>query len=507
MKATANQWALLLDQLEKQVVGGQHLEVKEALQELSLTHIPDDLKGAFAELAWRSSEHLTSLKILSKTVFPENELASQPTDREKFIYATALGNLGAAEEAIQMFDTIDADAEPEVWLRKSLAHFRVWNYPPTITFLKKFIAQKSLPDYRRLIGQVNLAAALIVDGQYAEAEDLLVDIQSQCEKNQYLLLLGNSYELRAQIYFFQKDYPKSLSHLAKSAELLKNQGGEFLLYCEKWKVLCEAFQNKSDHTIQAIHKLRQKAFEQSHWETIRDCDLFESILTDNEELARKVILGTPFEYYRQRARRHLGKNILPRGHFHWLLESNPQPDQEIFHFNPYQVQNKTEALHSKPQLLALFEALTMDFYKPNHIGLLFQRIYKDEKFNAFTSPNRILGLIRRLDQWFEEQKVPLRVRMKKSEFILQALEGHKVQILVQRGKTLSKKEGDLTKLRELFRDRSFTSQHVADQMQISKASAQTLLQQALAVRIVIKHGTGRSTVYSLARRQRKGKAA
>lgn len=502
-----NQWTTLLDQLEKQVVEGQHLAVKRAFHALQLSHIPDDLKGAFAELAWRSSEHIVSLKILSKTIFPENEFASGPTDREKLIYATALGNLGAVNEALQLFDTIEAQAEPEVWLRKSLVHFRVWNYPPTIAFLKKFLAQENLADYRRLIGQVNLAAALVVDGQFTKAEDLLADIQSQCEKNQYLLLLGNSYELRAQIQFFQKDYEKALSLLEKATELLKNQGGEFLLFTEKWQVFCHAFKTNNEVSLQLLRDFRLKASEQSQWETVRECDLFESLLTNNDDLARKVILGTPFEYYRQRARRVLGKNILPQGGFHWFLESHAGPNQDAFLFNPYEVQNDAEALHTKPQLLALFEALTMDFYKTSHIGLLFQRIYKDEKFNPFTSPKRILKLIKRLDQWFEEHQVPLRIQMKKSEFALKAREGHRIQVFVQRGKTLSKQEGNVTHLREIFKDRSFSSQNVADKLQISKASAQNLLQQALTDGMIIKRGSGRGTTYALAPRNRKKMAA
>lgn len=500
------QWPELLQQLEKSVVEGQHGEVKKTIHKINPTHVPPRFAAPLAELAWRISEPLITLKLLNHIMFPENEFSEGPNDREKFIYATALGNLGAVNEALKIFDSIDSKKEPEVWLRKSLAQFRVWNYPAAIPLLENFLSQQNLPPYRHVIGQVNLAAALVTNGQYEQAAALLKAVQTECETNNYLLLLGNCLELQAQIHFFQQNYEKSMAQLNQSLALLRNQGGEFYLYSEKWKVICEAFQNPQESSLVALQAFRQKALDSSHWEIVRDCDLFEAVLRKDEILARKVILGTPYDFFRQRARRLLGQKILPQGYFHLCLGSATQ-DSDAFLFDPYQVQDDKEGLHSKPQLLALFEALTMDFYKPSHIGLLFQRIYKEEKFNPFSSPKRVLSLIKRLDDWFQEHRVPLRVRMKKSEFGLISENGRPVKILIQRAKTLSKQEGNLSYLRDSFKDRSFSSQHVSEKLSISRASAQTLINQAIEQGHITKHGTGRGTTYALVPRNRKKVAA
>ncbi len=499
-------WLKFHVELEKQVVESQHLAVKNSLHDLNFGQIPREHVAPLAELAWRISEPLLTLKLLNKIIFPENEFEQDATDREKFIYATALANLGAVDEALELFSAIRSENEPELGLRKALAHFRTWNYRAARPLLQEFVQQPGLPPYRHLIGQVNLAAALVTDCQFEVAKNLLSEIEATCEKNNYLLLLGNCFELQSQIYFFQKDYDTALGLLEKSLRLLEKQGGEFHLYAEKWKVICLAYQKRDAPSLEALRAFRQKALQVAHAETVRECDLFESCLTQDENMFRKVILGTPFEFYRQRARALYGRNLSAQGQFHWQLGSNAE-NQTPFIFRPYDVQAGGESLHQKSLLLALFEALTVDFYRSNHIGLLFQRIYKGEKFNPFSSPTRVLSLIKRLDHWFTEQKVPLRVQMRKSEFALIANENRSVQVLVQRAKSLSKQDGHISRLRELFKGRSFTSKLVAEKLEISKDSAQSLLLQAVQESLLVKRGTGRATTYMWAPRNKKGAAA
>ncbi|MGZ5279104.1 MAG: hypothetical protein ACXWC9_04135, partial [Pseudobdellovibrionaceae bacterium] len=141
MGKTPIDWPQIIAELEKQVVEGQHVQVKKSIHQINPKHIPRNFAGPLAELAWRISEPLLTLKILNKLIFPENELAFAPTDREKLIYATALANLGAVDEALQLFESINSQKEPEVFLRKSMAHFRVWNYKNPIPFLKEFLNQ------------------------------------------------------------------------------------------------------------------------------------------------------------------------------------------------------------------------------------------------------------------------------------------------------------------------------------------------------------------------------
>lgn len=496
-------WSDLLEGLEKKIVEGQHLDVRESLDSLDLNSVPREFAARLAELASRSGRDLTTLKILNTYVFPKNELAETPSDREKFIYAMGLSNVGAVQEAITIFDSIDEKAMPEVLLRKALAQFRIWNYKEAILNLQNFLTAKAVTPYQHLIGKVNLAAALIVEGSYDQGEQLLAEIQEECRRQNYLLLLGNTYEMLGQIHFFRQKFDEGLTALNESHALLKAQGGEFLLYTEKWQTLCHAFQNRREVSValSSVQALREKSLALCHWETVRECDLFLAILSENEDLCRQVIFGTPFEFYRQRARRLFGKNLLSQGTLH--LQLGDTTSTCVQSFSPFETQKGGESLHGKPQLLMLFQALTLDFYRPSHIGLLFQRIYKDEAFNPFSSPARVLSLMKRLNQWFSDQQVPLKVRMKKSEFSLTAVDGASVQVLIHRAQTLTKQSGHLKTLKALFKDKTFSAQLVADKMKISKTSAQSLLGQAIDEGAILKIGTGRGTSYVFASKSRK----
>lgn len=509
MKLTKFIWDQFCDELNNKVVQGLHNDVKTALTDLNVKKIPREHAFTLAEIAWRVSEPLLTLKILHDLIFPENTFSQPATAKEKMTYASALANLGATTDALTMLNQIDHSQEPEVLLRKAIANFKSWNYAASVPLLKEFISHPDVSAYKRLIGKVNLAAALINQSEFDAARLLLKGIQTECETQSHFLLLGNCFELLAQVEFYELRFESALSLLEKALLHLKNQAGDFSMYAEKWTLICLCFQNQKSPNqfsvaLENFRALRNQALNLRHWETLREYDLFSAILTRDENLIRKVIMGSPSEHYRQRARRLFGNAVIPLGHYHYTLGSKSNA-QEVF--DPYAQQKDKEALYEKPMLLALFEALTQDFYQPSHIGALFQHIYKHEKFDPNTSPDRVLKLIKRLNLWFVAQSVSLRVRLKKSEFCLIAHDDHQIQILISKGKKLSKNGGQIHQLKRLFRDRTFSAQHVADKLNMSRGSARSLITQALKTGQIVKTGTGRATTYRLKSKYVKGLAA
>ena len=491
--------------LEKSVMEGQHHEVKKILNGIQVKSIPRSHSCQFSEIAWRISYPIYALKVLHPIIFPENSFREPASDKEKINYASALVNLGAIDEAIEIFDSIDSAKEPETLLRKSFAYFKKWNYQGAMPWLTEYANHKDLAPYKRVIGKVNMAAALIEQGEWDKAQSLLAEIEIECRKNSHLLLLGNSLELQAQIQIFQKHYDEALPLLEEAKSHLQNQRGSFSLFVEKWSIICRCLKGELA-SIEDLIELKNKALEISNWETVRECDLFVAIVTQNEELAKRVLLGTPSEFYRQRVRRLFGKHLVARGNYFLTLGSVSEASS-MKTFSPYDIQKDGKALHNKPQLLALFEALTMDFYKPSHIGLLFQRIYSEEKFNPFTSPNRVLILIKRLNQWFMGHELPIRVHIKKSEFALISYGQHPVQVLVQRANKLSKDVGNILQLKTLFAGRTFSAAQVSEKMKISRSSAKRLIDQAVKAGRVSQRGSGRPAVYQIVSRQVKRSAA
>jgi hypothetical protein len=259
---------------------------------------------------------------------------------------------------------------------------------------------------------------------------------------------------------------------------LKDQGGFYELYAEKWTLIARCLKSSAPEDLKSLQALREKAFALGHWNTVRECDLFEGLISQNGELIRKVVMGTPYEPYRRRVRKLFGTKIIAKGQFQLLLKAeNASAEQEAIIFDPCQKGAAPEALHEKALLFSLYNALTEDFYHPASLGILFQKIYPEEKFNPYTSPARVLQLLRRLDRWFSDNGHPIQVSFKKSEFRL--VSSRNVYLTVQRGAALTATEGKIIELKNHFSTRTFSTNEVCEVLGISKSSANRLLKEAL----------------------------
>jgi hypothetical protein len=488
-------WSQTFAAIEASVVAGQHEQARQLLKTVNPKLIPREWVPRYARLANRVHYALYALKALHRLIAPENKLSATPaTDAEKMIYAYALCLLGAIDEALEIFSTINTKSQPEAAFLKALTYFRRWNYAESIPVLNEYLANESLQPYRRLLGEINLIAAHVSNGEFDQALALAPGVESACREGNYRLLQGNCHELKAQAHFFKRNYEQALQELLMAESLLQGQQGLCLLFVEKWKILCELFKAPSDENSEELQSLQKKALALDDHETVRECDLFRAIVQNDLELLRKVIMGTPSESYRKRARTLYGKAFRQLGHFTWVLEGKDSSSEgNAFKFDPYKKQKGKAALYETQHLLALFEALTMDFYRPMHLGGLFKKVYPEEKFNPYTSPDRVLQLLKRLDSWFEQQQVPLSVQFKKSEFRL-AAKG-RVEISIQRGKKLSSKASRWSEVRSVFTGQTFSTAQVCAVLELSSSAAQRLIKQGLAEGLIMSSGRGRGVTY------------
>lgn len=491
-------WENKLAELESLVVAGEHDACRNQLDSFLPIHISRELAPKLAELATRVHHSIFAMKVLYQYIFPEFPSSLPATAHEKSVYANALLNLGAASEAIELLETVDSVAVPEVLIQKSLAHFKDWNYSKSIPLLETFTTAPNVLPYRKVVGQVNLSAAYICLSRWSEATEVLHAVEKQCVASGYHLLLGNCYELQAQVQFFQKNYDAAISFLEKSIELLKNQKGLYLIFVEKWMTICRCFQSPTPENMQRLHEVRGKANLEYRWETVRECDLFESILNQDQALIHKVMMGTPSESYRERARKLFGKTPRRNGPYLFLIAGTDTPANPRV-FNPYQAGPKGERLSEKAYLLALFGALTLDFYKPSYLGSLFKVLYPDEKFNPETSPARVLQLLKRLDLWFQQYDWPLYVHFKKSEFSIKSRES--IAITVQRGKEITDFEIKQTEVKKAFAGRTFTAHQLSAALGLSKTTTNQTIKRLLAEGSLISGGKGRGIFYQFTTRK------
>lgn len=504
---TTLDWQSLHAELQSLVVGGHHAKCREILEQYHPQKIPRMWAYPLADLAVRAHFPLFALKALHSSVLQGNAFGAPATHQERMTYARALYHLGAVEDSIEILQSVDAKREPDVLFLRACASIFNWNYLAAIPDLKMYLRSKEVAPYRRVVAKVNLAAAYVNIGAWTEAEIWLTEIQNECEAQSYTLLLGNTLELRSQVELFQGRFASALSFLEKAQVLLEKQGALYSLYVEKWQAVCHCLQAPTIENLLRLKAVRKKALEVGHWSTIRECDLFCAIATQDEQIIRKVIMGTPSEFYRQRARKLFKTDLVFRGQYKWKIKGDVAVDHAMT-FNPYRkIPGRRVALYEKPMLLSLFEALAGDFYQPSHISLLFKKIYPAEKFNPFSSPARVLQLLRRLDHWFKDNEIPLRVRFKKSEFCLRSIGD--VFVIVQRGKDLaqqSSKYRQLADLRLLLKNKSLSVEKICRHLDISESSARRLLKQGLLAGQIKKMGVGRSTVYLAGSTRQKSEA-
>ncbi len=487
-------WNELYKKLDLLIKDGKHEEVRKILDSENPKNISRDFAAQFGDLAFRSHLPMFTLKVLHPYIHPENTFSTPATDREKMVYATAIFSLGAVHDSLAILNDIDPNQEPEANFYKALAHVCEWNYAGSIQYLQAYIESEKTPPYRKLVGNVNLAAAHVTLENWNLANQILDETIAECEKNSHGLLIGNCLEIKSQIEFYQGRYEEALNLLKQAAIYLGGQQGRYSMLVDKGVTLSQLFQLRQPENLKALEAFRARALELGHWDSIRDADLFEAIFSKDEMLGRKIIMGTPSEYYRQRVRKLFGENFKSNGQYWWYLGGPDLSSQTTLQFDPYQ------HLSEKPMLLNLFDALTCDFYKPANIGALFQKIYPDEKFNPFTSPSRTLQLLRRLDKYFVEKKIPLRVIFKKSEFQLTSLEN--IFVLVRRGKPISASVAKVLKLKDYFAGKSFTPAKASAALNVSKSSIHKVINEALADGGLVKDGFGRSVTYRFTRQKR-----
>lgn len=515
-----------LTQLDQFIKNGNHDECRRLLNHYNPKKIPRRIAVNIAELAIRINDPTYALKVLEDILFPERSFLIPATNKEKILYSKALATLGAIKAALDILKNINPNEEPEALFHRATNYLYHWDYITALPLLQQYCSLDNITPYRRLVGKVNLAAIYINTKKWDLAHEFLTGIKLECEQNNYSLLLGNTFELMAQIDIYQGHYDQATPKLEKAYNLLKDQGGFYTLYVEKWMTLCRCLKFKNSPEIEQLRHVRAKAQALGHWNTIRECDLFEAILTENEALIKKIIMGTPSEYYRQRARHYFGKNIIFLGQYklhlypivnNQFLKNSPldfktqsSADKNSLNnltdipiFDPYLSSSYQKSLYRKPMLLALYGALTIDFYQPQTLGTIFELIYPHEKYNPFTSPHRILQLLRRLNKWFTDHNCPLRINFNKNEFKL--ITTQEIQIVIYRSKKVSSTTQILYELKQSFKDNAFSINDAIEVLKISKSAAERLLKKAYQEKKISKDRNKFGVIYRLAKRKNNSK--
>jgi len=504
MNEAARKYSVDISALDQLIRDGQLGLAREQLLAINIKSIDRNQILEVANLARRLNMPKLMIKFLKPIVRSPLERQAPATDSEIALYATALSRLGVFAEAEKLLKGLDGKKLPEVHLYHAMNDMFQWDYVSPIPNLKKYVQSKSISDYERLVGYVNIAASYIWNMQWEKGRETVHTIQAEISRSadprSHRLIHGYSFELLAEMSILQKEFKDADVYLSQAQEILQGSKSRYEFFIKKWKTISETLQSTDlPKNLVQLRTVRDEAIELKDWETYRDCEFYEAVALRDSNLFLKVYHGTPYHSYRVRVSKIFQPDLSLSKKVMWnlspdliiktiaLVSSSENP--------PLKLQAELfQQLESKPLLENLFSLLCRDYYRPLAFGSLVSQLYPNEYFNPESSPQKAWQIIDRLRDWFKEQNLPLDIQIHEETCRLIALQP--CQIPIQEIQDLNASEDrQLIKLKSHFKDRPFGAQEVSDHLGISKRSAQKLCQTALQSKKIVQTSAGRTTRY------------
>jgi len=485
-----------LTEIEALIRSGEFTHAKSSLLKIKVTRrMPPEHRVRFANLARRLGLPNVSLRALARFVRPDANSPLKATPAEVAEYAASLIRVGGVSEAHWLLDTLNPRENIEALLFKSFAYFSQWDYASAIPLLRNYLTSASLTPYQRAVGPANLLAALV----YEKNSDAETEIQQQLietEEARNNLLFVNALISLVEKRIVETNWDEATALLQKAAKLTDGHSSLEGLFVEKWEALLQAYrQGGAPSTLRPVELVRKKALLMKHWETIRNCDLHEGLLTKNTELLAKVYYGTPYASLRQKIVNEAKPFFKPEPFYEWQLFGNkgravPHEINLSTHGGLSEIGLKTGS--QSALLLMLF---TTDFYRPLRLATIFSAIHSQEIFNPFTSPVRIYQSISRLNRDFKELKLPLSIEGGEHGYAMTALRDCRIHI-GNTSQSFDKLHAKLAAIRSVCGTDSFTAFQAARALGVSRWTAIRILREAIATGEITKVSQGTASKYA-----------
>lgn len=439
---------------------------------------------ALATLCRRAGLSGHSIRLLFPYVRPKARNPIAPEPQEIAEYAASLIRLEATHEAENLLRSIAESGVPEVSLYQAFARIHVWDYASAEKYLRKFLSHPIAPPYLKTIAQVNLAAALIFQ-ENSGSKALLESLLEETARTGNSLLHGNCLLLSAQAALTAGNFQPAQEFLDQGEQLLDQQGKSresndaFLL--RKWRTILKLKAGDSE----SLAALRQEARVRRNYETLRDLDYHEALVSNSRELWTKLYFGTPYDSYRKRILKSVELTTLPKT-YHWISEFETAPT-----VRPRRFIDPTGDLKPGQVLHRLYEALCSDFYKPQSAVALFTKVFPGEIYNPLTAPNRVHQALKRL-------RVKVGVREFGGVFYLDPgpKKGLKIRCLQE---TTLPRSLELVRqfVSEKFGRIPFQARDLAGHLALGRSSRAELLAELVSRGHLLKLGSGPRTRYQL----------
>ena len=474
----------LLDAIDQLIRKGQIAEAWKRIQGFKPSDLSREQRLQLADYSRRAQEPLFALKVLNKVFKDHLEGIDQVTNDEVVTYSGCLTKLGLFREAESWIEHLGTSRHPEYFNLMARIQISCWDHSPAVKNLKTYL--KSLDDqsYSHLVGSLNLCVSQITIGKFADAEKTLASIQHRAKQQEHQLILGNSFELLAQIQINKKEYEQARQSLETSQNLLGRRKNVWSFFTRKWELLIALNSSGWNSETQFLaENLKKEAVDGQYWEDVREVDRLISKFSENKDLLLKLYFGTRFQGYKNRLLKNFPQKItVPK---EYVCPIN-QPDESSLTFD---YKNDLEA---SPALKSLFLVLTKDLYRPLPLGFVFESLYSEEHFDPFHSPDRVYTLIKRLRSTLPEH-LAASVEWDRSGIQLQFTKP--VFLTLRDDAEYEPDEDMISKMRANFKKQWFNTAMASDFLNISASKALQLIQLSKKKYKMDSQGRGKSIRY------------
>jgi len=446
-----------------------------------------------AELAHRSGAPDLGIRVLRPYIRPETRRFTAPTSAEILHYAVCLTRVGAIQEAIELFGTLGPDGHPDAALYSTFALVDRWDYAPAIPLLRRYLAS-ALGPYQTWVGRINLASALIYEGDVATARAEIDTVLREADASVHRLVRGKALQLMAAVCLDGRDLSGAGRALDEAQALLSTTDTLDALFIRKWRAFLDCLREGwSDASRARLNDIRQQGAAAGHWETERDCDRFEAIERKDEALLLKLWFGTPYPSYRARLISGFGRPVLlPRGYDHAVGGAGRPAGR-------YDVARGTatgakEALKEGQLPHRLLATLASDFYRPFRIAALHAALHPGNHYNPASAPARVHAAVQRTRGWLDAGAVPLLVTEESGFYHLAATRPWTIH-LTATTPTASRSGALLEKLRKQAGESIFTASDATRGLDLPYRTVMRVLESGLKEGAIERTGKARSVRY------------
>jgi|GEM_PF-2924454 len=514
-------WEKKLKQIESVIELGQLDQASQTIQKLMKRKVPRRFQLPLA-VCCRSVHHPEwSINILYRTIYTQGEISENASDLEKAEYGAAMNAIGRSEEAAQILSTVNTEKAPKALLYYAYINLWQWDWGNAIPWLGKFINHPRAEFDATLWAKIFLAQSLTHLGlttndhtlELKKAEDLLKQTIEVILKEKKLFLLRNAYLILLQNQIIQQKYAKAAA-TAKTIKLLlaKNKDPLLQSILTLWVKISHLGKNKTQlHGRTKAHRelrlLRKRFEEQGLWENRRAADYYESIYLVNKKMLIQLYYGTPYPAVKNRILHILSKWNTPLPYqYHWTFFSNPVamkknigpiPNLHFYSNSKFQNIQNEFGLRPMDKRWQLLQCLASDFYRPQTVALIHQKLFPSEIFGPDQSANKVHQIIKRARTWLQNEQIPLEISEKNGLYLLSATGPITITFYhsLHRPEKEELLEKELRALQQNFRDQKFLAKQASLYLGIPLRTCQRKLSRWSQNTFLHKRSLGRKTYY------------